>query len=107
MGDRAVGQSASGMTSGGTQVDDHFYFGRDWEIGLKRFLPRLKNGEMVFEEGAGQPYWLRRVRRRAWLVERQTLHQDPHELVVRIVLMAISMAPSWGWRSRGEPLQTI
>jgi hypothetical protein len=33
---------------GGTQVDDHFYFGRDWEIGLKRFLPRLKNGEMVF-----------------------------------------------------------
>jgi beta-galactosidase len=32
----------------GRLVDDDFYFGRTWEIGLKRFLPRLAGGEMVF-----------------------------------------------------------
>ncbi len=32
----------------GQMVDDHFYFGRTWEIGLKRFLPRLAGKEMVF-----------------------------------------------------------
>lgn len=33
---------------GGELVDDDFYFGRTWEIGLKQFLPRLQSGEMVF-----------------------------------------------------------
>lgn len=33
---------------GGEMVDDHFYHGRPWEIGLKRFLPRLRDREMVF-----------------------------------------------------------
>ncbi len=32
----------------GRLEDDHFYFGRDWEIGLKRLLPRLEGAEMVF-----------------------------------------------------------
>lgn len=29
-------------------VDDHFYHGRPWEIGLKRFFPQLQENEMVF-----------------------------------------------------------
>lgn len=33
----------------GEMIDDHLYFGRAWEIGLKRFLPRLRGGkEIVF-----------------------------------------------------------
>ena len=32
----------------GQLVDDDFYFGRPWEIGLKRFLPRLAGEELVF-----------------------------------------------------------
>ena len=33
----------------GQLVDDHFYSGRPWQIGLERFLPQLKkDGEMVF-----------------------------------------------------------
>lgn len=32
----------------GRMVDDHFYSGRPWEIGLKRFMPELQGREMVF-----------------------------------------------------------
>ena len=32
----------------GRLVDDFFYSGKPWEIGLKRFLPLLANKEMVF-----------------------------------------------------------
>lgn len=33
----------------GEMIDDHLFFGRPWEIGLKRFLSRLHNGkEIVF-----------------------------------------------------------
>jgi hypothetical protein len=30
----------------GELVDDHFYFGQPWRIGLKRFLPRVSEGGM-------------------------------------------------------------
>ena len=30
----------------GHLVDDHFYFGQPWRIGLKRFLPQLAEDEM-------------------------------------------------------------
>jgi hypothetical protein len=33
---------------GGQMIDDHFFYGRPWEIGLKRFESRLRNDEMVF-----------------------------------------------------------
>jgi len=32
----------------GRMIDDHFYSGRPWEIGLKRFLPQLQGKEVVF-----------------------------------------------------------
>jgi hypothetical protein len=32
----------------GQMVDDDFYYGRPWEIGLKRFMPLLKRSEMIF-----------------------------------------------------------
>ncbi|HEU5079088.1 MAG TPA: beta-galactosidase [Opitutaceae bacterium] len=32
----------------GKLIDDHFYTGRPWEIGLKRFLPLLKGKQIVF-----------------------------------------------------------
>lgn len=32
----------------GRMVDDHFYSGRPWEIGLKRFMPQLQGRELVF-----------------------------------------------------------
>ena len=39
----------------GQLVDDHFYCGRPWEIGLKRFLPRLRGKEMVFLRARPDP----------------------------------------------------
>jgi hypothetical protein len=32
----------------GRMIDDHFYSGRPWEIGLKRFLPEVEGKEIVF-----------------------------------------------------------
>lgn len=32
----------------GKMIDDHFYFGRPWDIGLKRFIGRRAETEMVF-----------------------------------------------------------
>ncbi|HEY9154886.1 MAG TPA: hypothetical protein VIM69_07145, partial [Opitutaceae bacterium] len=32
----------------GRMIDDHFYSGRPWEIGLKRFLPEISGKEVVF-----------------------------------------------------------
>jgi hypothetical protein len=32
----------------GKLVADHFYYGQAWEIGLKKFLPQLRNNPMVF-----------------------------------------------------------
>jgi len=32
-------------------VDDHFYFGQPWRIGLKRFLARLPKTECIFRFG--------------------------------------------------------
>lgn len=42
-----VGDSGMAFIDG-QMVDDHLYSARAWEIGLKRFLPRLQNNEMVF-----------------------------------------------------------
>ena len=32
----------------GLLVADHFYYGKPWDIGLKRFLPKLQQQDMVF-----------------------------------------------------------
>lgn len=42
-----VGDSGMAFIDG-EMVDDDLYFGRPWEIGLKRFISRLKGKEMVF-----------------------------------------------------------
>lgn len=42
-----TGDTGMAFVDGG-MVDDHFYFGRTWEIGLKRFAGRLAHSEMVF-----------------------------------------------------------
>ncbi len=32
----------------GLLIADHFYYGKPWDIGLKRFIPKLKNQDMIF-----------------------------------------------------------
>lgn len=32
----------------GLLVADHFYYGKPWDIGLKRFIPKLQQQDMVF-----------------------------------------------------------
>jgi hypothetical protein len=44
----------------GRMIDDHFYSGRPWEIGLRRFLPLVQGKEIIFvfqSMKRGASYW--------------------------------------------------